>query len=272
MRAVRFDQTGRSRRAGIALAAALAAASLMGCDAKGVGGSCPDINACGGGSIVGSWTITGDCQAQAPAAQSSKSSLAPVYTTPQTPLYAAPPSTSASGYWCQGLVYRPASVALQLQTLSLYAPPKIFQNGTLVFNADQTYTIVTTAAADDLVHLPPVCLTAFGGTPTCQDIADGVVAMANPNYAGLTCTAASDGGCDCDVNMRGTGSDNGTWQYDSTGTIVYEFSTTARQAPVPVSFCVSGTPGERTLTMGGYNGATIGSDGLRSIQARETAP
>jgi hypothetical protein len=261
------------RHLGVGLAALVIASTLPACGGKGVGGTCSDIAGCGG-NLVGTWKVTGFCQFDVPEAPSSKSSLAPGYTTPQTPSLAmAVPPTPTSGDWCQALVYRPASAATQFQNLSLYPPPQKFTDGSLTFSGDDhRYMFVTTNVAHTKAHLAPSCLLAYGGNPTCAQLTDAIVNSANPNYQNVMCNPASDGGCDCDVDIAGTGSDNGTWSLDSSQTIVVRYSDSNGKDPQEESFCVTSQGGVDTLTFGGYDGASIGSLGLRTLVATRVSP
>jgi hypothetical protein len=247
-------------------------AALSGCTGKGVGGTCADIPGCGG-DITGTWKVNGFCQFDVPEAPSSKSSLPAGYTTPQTPVLAtAVPPTPPSGDWCQALVYRPPSAPTQFQGLSLYPPPQRFTDGMLTFNADHSYMFVTTNVAHTVAHLTPSCLTAYGGTPSCSELTDAIVNSANPNYQNVMCTPASDGGCDCGVDIAGTGSDNGTWLIDGSMTVVVRYPTHNGDDPQLANFCVSNQNGTDVLTLNGYNGASIGSLGLRTLVATRVAP
>jgi hypothetical protein len=154
----------------------------------------------------------------------------------------------------------------------LYPPPQRFTDGTLVFGADHSYTFTTTNVAHTTAHLSPSCLVAYGGNPSCAQLTDAIVNSANPNYQNVMCKPASDDGCDCDVDIAGTGSDSGTWLVDGSGTVVVRYPTSNGDDPQLANFCVANQNGTDVLTLNGYNGASIGSLGLRTLIATRVAP
>lgn len=272
----------RSLRASSVAALALGLAAC----GKGTGGSCADIDACGGSkaNLLGDWKIDSVCQYEVPEPYLLMSPISPQLTTPQTPAYAPPPPpTTTSGDWCSGLIYRPDVIAgtmTNVEAIQFYHAPLLFTKGNATFSHDDKlgdrFAVIITLEREQTTHFTRGCLDAYGAHPTCDQLAEGLTNEPNPNYqppAGkdtIPCVATADDGCDCSYTLEGTGSENGTFQLDSgdTGTTIFEFGDNSGKAPQLVDFCMSND--NNTLTLGGFNGAALGTLGIRSMVLSRT--
>jgi len=251
-------------RSATLFAALCAVLAVSGCSGKGVAGSCKDIAACGG-DPTGTWTIGNVCQFDVTSPPLLMSPTAPGYLTPQTPALADPaPNPTTAGDWCSGLIYLPppaAGMGSPVAGIQFWPAPLAFSGGSVAFEADHNYTVITTLDAAQTTHFSQACLQAYGAKPSCAELTTGLQTVSNPNYQNLECRDASDGGCDCDYTLEGTGSDSGTWAVK--GNQIIEYSSSSGKPPQAVDFCVDGS----TLTLGGANGASLGTAGLRSLTA-----
>jgi hypothetical protein len=273
----------RSLRASSVAALALALAAC----GKGTGGSCADIDACGGtkANLLGDWTINTVCQYEVPEPYLLMSPISPQLTTPQTPAYAPPPPpTTTSGDWCSGLIYRPdviAGTTSNVESIQFYHAPLLFTKGNATFTHDDKlgdrFAVIITLERTQTTHFTRSCLDAYGAHPACKDLSMGLTTAPNPNYQPppdpstgmpmdvIPCVPTADDGCDCSYTLEGTGSENGTFQLDggNTGTTIFEFGDNSGKPPQLVDFCM---PDNNTLTLGGFNGAALGTLGIRSME------
>jgi hypothetical protein len=262
------------------ICSALALLGTAGCAGKGTAGSCGDIASCGG-NPVGKWTATGVCQFAVPQQPLLMAPAPPANTTPQSPNLAAPPPTpTTAGDWCSGLVYlSPQVVAAQqdagtstgpVQQINFWSAPLNFQQATVAFNDDKSYSLTITVSSPETTHFAPACLRAYGANPTCDELTAGLLTAPNPNYGDLTCSTASDGGCDCSYVLEGTQGNTGTWSI--VDNIMYAYNPLSQDPPQAMNFCVSGAPGLETMTLSGHNGAHLpGAVGVRSMALQQVA-
>jgi hypothetical protein len=256
--------------AAIALVGAAAAMSISGCQGKGVGGTCADVPGCGG-DLVGSWKVDGYCQYTVNQ-PSTNPPLPAVETTPQTPSFADQAPQVTTGDWCQGVVIVPGDGGVTIANPIFFEPPSIFMMGTVLFNADNTYTFNLVARTTE--HLTKACIQAHGATTSCAGLQAAFLAVKNSNYSDVSCADASDG-CDCTLDLGDSGFESGAWSLDATKTVVFETGMHSNDGPQAASFCVGkDANGTDTLTLSGYNGATLagGPAGLRTLTATRTSP
>ena len=258
--------------AAVMIALVGAAAFLSGCQGKGVGGSCADVPGCGG-DLVGSWKVDGYCQYTVNLPPTNPP-LPAVETTPQTPSFADQAPQVTTGDWCQGVVIVPGDGGVTIANPSFFEPPSIFMMGTLSFSADNTYTFNLIARTTE--HLTQACIQAHGAMTSCVGLQAAFLAVKNSNYSDVSCAAASGGdGCDCTLDLGDSGLESGAWSLDATKTVVFETGTHSDNGPQAASFCVGkNASGTDTLTLSGYNGATLagGPAGLRTLTATRTSP
>jgi hypothetical protein len=127
--------------------------------------SCDNVAACGG-DVVGTWSVGGSCL--------TVSDMADI-----------------SGFGL-GCMLVPVEGTLQV-------------TGTLIFNADGTFTDTTVTSGDITFSLPPECLMISGTSTTCDRI--GGPAQQSLGFATLTCTDNTEtGGCDCPGTIDQAGS------------------------------------------------------------------
>jgi hypothetical protein len=227
-----------------ALGLGLGAVCAVGCGG-GAEGGCPALASCVG-DPTGTWTATAAdaCQYRPvrpaqPADVNSfvgKGVLAPTLAPPQPQPVMSQQSTS--GDWCSALVYSTAMPPVSYVTLWHDAPA--FAGGQVSFNSDHTYSVKLTfstpgyangegdpdagtgtgappGAGSNATHFAPICLLAYGATPTCDDLTQGLTAFYKPvppataSFQNIRCAPASDGGCDCSYVYVVVVQDSGTW-------------------------------------------------------------
>jgi hypothetical protein len=207
----------------LALALALAAAAACNSHravggAGGAGGGvadCGEVQPCGG-EIVGSWTIKGAC---------------------------APAPTLAG-------------VVAQLEALcgDVVTTTTIDVSGTVVLNADGTYTTSGTDGANATVHVTASCLAQSG--MTCDDVGRGVGTAS-------ACVSAS-GACDCTLSTPAqSATQTGTYTVSGTS-LTLDVMTPAPRTEID-GFCVTGDElhvmnVDTSMTGGPMGMATIVSD------------
>jgi hypothetical protein len=219
------------------------------------------------------------------------SSLAPTLAPPQP--QATQLVQTNSGDWCLSLNYNQGTV----NNVNLWHDVPHLQPGTMVtFNADKTYQAVylfstNYPGARNRSHFAPICLTANGGNPTCDDLTAGLtkfyvagnavqpVTPTSPappappaTFGNIQCvTSRADQGCDCTYVYGLQVVDQGTWS-SSGGTILQESSNFVYNGlpsklgtpvtTVQVTYCQL----DATLELSGANGGMLSDlPGVRTM-------
>jgi len=111
--------------------------------------------------------------------------------------------------------------------------------GTGTYNADKTYTEVSTLSGSLTVTTPLSCLTKNGVTPTCAQANDSLTQKtADPSYpySAVACQAAGNG-CSCQFTLRSTAmTETGT--YTTSAGVITQQSSTGEASTT--NYCVSG--------------------------------
>jgi hypothetical protein len=282
------------------LATIALAAFATGCGGKGAEGACPALDECGG-DPTGNWQITEACQ-YAPVRPGQPTDVNDYMGTPPIAPTLAPPqpqptqlAPSTSGDWCFSLDYNMDTV----NNVSLWHDAPVLQPGStisftstpatatspVVNNYTAIYSFATNfPGARNTSHFAPICLTANGGDPSCDDLTAGLTkfyAAGNgtpqppATFTNIKCLlSASDGGCDCTYLYQLLVVDTGTWSATG-GTISEESSNFTYNGQVSklgspaqtveLTYCQqSGTP--PTLQLSGANGEGISDlPGLRTM-------
>jgi hypothetical protein len=282
-------------------AVALAAITLVGiglasasaCSGPGAQLGCPPINACGG-NPQGTWTLQNSpdsyCVYVPPLSYSVPTNNPPLTFVPaqaglaQMPTRATPPKSA--GDWCYSLEYLPSvppdsgftaggvlTVTLPIPPGGIAppgdgGPPVLFQ-----LNADNTYMVgANTLAANTQIHFAPPCLTAFGATPTCSELASQIQAYLTTHsqeaFHDFSCADSASGGCDCTYAYAGEAADQGSWRVS--GNVLYFLSESNNtQQVVATDFCEAGN----SLVISGHNGISLFNDrGLRTLALQRATP
>jgi hypothetical protein len=288
----------------LALALVAGAVALVGCG-TGAKGDCPALASCGG-SPAGSWTLANATDAcQVPVVRPTQPADVTEFAnhTMATPAIIAPPQPNpvvlqqtTSGDWCSSLVYNPDDTVSNANLW--HDAPELMPGGTLkFFDVDHSYITSLTFSTKNLprerntTHFAPRCLLASGGgqpnpqtglpaAGTCVKLATGLNAFyvpikttVPPNFSDITCTDASDGGCDCTYVYTVAIDDSGKWTVPAgtttllqdSGIFTYNGAAPNSQAPggtIKSDFCATG--GQLLLT--GPNGGSLsGIQGLRTM-------
>ena len=249
----------------------LAALSLLGCSARGVGGACADIAACGG-DPSGNWKVVNACQFDYLQAKTNDSITAR-YAAPQSPALAQPaPSSSTSGDWCQGLSFiTPSDGANTSLLVRLNSEPVEYLLGGEISvappsTATAPFGAVLSVQNHFSVHFWPTCLGAHGVPPTCAAMTEFGADGKFLNFNDFACENAGDGGCDCSyLYFEGT---TESASYAIVGSQLYIVNATSRLPPRSYDYCVQGD----TMTLGGHNGLPLfGSKNLRWVELARCA-
>jgi hypothetical protein len=139
-------------------------------------------------------------------------------------------------------------------------------------NADNTYMVgANTLAANTQIHFAPACLTAFGATPTCSELASQTQAYLTTHsqeaFQDFSCADSASGGCDCSYAYAGEAADQGSWRVS--GNVLYFLSESNNtQQVVATDFCAQGD----SLVISGHNGISLFNDrGLRTLTLTRAA-
>jgi hypothetical protein len=208
-------------------------AAASGCG-KGAEGDCPQLDICGG-SPVGNWKVVNVCQvfpvrpaqtADVVDFTTMTPPLAPTIAPPQPNPVVSPQTTS--GDWCSSLVYNPddsVSNANLWHEAPALAAGSTMSFGMPVGNAPGDYLttlIFQVPKGQDFTHFAPVCLRANGAmNPTCDKLSAALKTFYKPTtptvpatFSDITCSDATDGGCDCTYTFTVQVDDTGTWIID----------------------------------------------------------
>jgi hypothetical protein len=208
----------------------------------GGGASCPNVTACGG-NVVGTWNVSSSCLTL---------------------------SDSNVDISLAGLDPRSCTNVTISGSLAV--------TGTFTAKSDTTYTDGTTTTGTAQVKLPAGCLMISGTTTTCEKI--GGPFAGGLGFANMTCTEATDGGCNCTATINqqgGLGWVSASAQ--TSGNFATSGNTLTNDSTTTYSYCVSGnqltltpTPASPSLTgaivlqMAGTTstGGTTGTGGTSS--------
>jgi hypothetical protein len=184
---------------------ALICLASLGCGGTSTGahvtGQCDSFTPCGG-SIVGTWRLTGTC-----------------YSIPGVGTTNADAGTAS----CLG---EQTTTNNQL-------------TGTLLFETNGTYSVATVTSGNTQFSYPASCLTTYG--MTCAAL-NSTLATEGETDAGVSgsCSSTSAGGCTCTETMKGYSfSETGT--YTTSGSALTMNPSTSTSSPVPIEYCVQGT-------------------------------
>jgi len=183
-----------------------------------------------------------------------------------------PPPVSP-GPPCHGLVYQPSTgtagsgMPSSQGTITAFDPPLGLgtpSHVTFVLNPDQSYSLAIGSTETDALHFTPACLTAQGAHPSCDDLAQQIAVFYTnrPGFgAGVACTTATDGGCDClNPTMRVT-ADQGTWSLNGDMLRFTLSSALTPGRPTEIGFCNRGAELQMTTSPGsslmGFGPATM---------------
>ena len=133
------------------------------------------------------------------------------------------------------------------------------ETGTVTFNADKTYSSMTSVSGSFVIGLPKACLTQQGVTVTCSQLNQVIQQNAQPGDPTFACTDAGGGGCNCTVTLPSTPSQE-TGSYSTTTAGVLTQSPTANGTADQSDYCVKG----QTLTVSPHADATamMGQPGI----------
>jgi len=259
------------------------------CKGKGAEGACAEVAACGG-DPTGTWRVVDNCAyvAQHPYQPISpedqvQNPLGPSIAPPQAP-------QTTTGDWCSQLIYLPADATNpngHVQGVNLWHDaPSLDNDGTLVFDGTNNYTITLNFSTQSTTHFAPSCLQFAGASPTCDQLGPSLTAFytANlsskqvagaapptPGFENIQCVTASDSGCDCFYDYKVQLTDKGTWSAggnvltEASYQYLYNGQRVVALAPthfMVTSFCQSGTQ----MTLSGYNGSSLSEAvGLRTL-------
>jgi hypothetical protein len=253
--------TLRPRRAALALALTLAASvagsALVGCgsSSRQVSDVCPPPDSTGGGSPVGTWTVTDSCQ--------------------------IPYARTATPDWCSQLVYF-ATMGKMVGTVKdglflgqEFIPIATDKGQSTVTYMDNmacanhdcgTYSAMLVFAGPTTTNFPLGCLKAHTPNPTCDDLTTQINALAMnvlPLIENLHCVPAADESCDCSytVSTDTIAPDVGNWRIEN-NLLVHYPTLPSLFPPELADFQVSGD----MMQLHGHNGVPLlAHDPLRSL-------
>jgi hypothetical protein len=266
------------------LAIVLGSLAGLGCSGGGAEGGCPETATCGG-DPTGDWLVDNVCE-YSPSQPAQPLSFLQIIAAPEDPTLApVQPMPTTSGDWCSMLFLPSASPT----NVTLWHGAALLTSGNVSFrnvNGSQTYAAELTFTTPATTHFTPACIQSGGLSPTCGELAtaiDGFYKNAamqvngTSPYRQLTCTEASDHGCDCNYTYEVDVTDTGTWAVtdgvltETSQTYLFNCAATKEYQPtlpVPASYCSNGG-----LTLTGHEGASLyGILGLRMLTMHKWQP
>jgi hypothetical protein len=133
--------------------------------------------------------------------------------------------------------------------------------GTVSYNADLTYTFMSTISGSTSVTLPASCLSSQGVTVSCDQLTQAFMTLAQQGSSGFksaSCSSAGSG-CTCNVVLNDqTTSESGTYATTAAGILT---ETPANGTASQSDYCVKGS----TLTVSPSQSVNMGAMGQMGI-------
>jgi hypothetical protein len=243
----------RAPRLGVAAACAASAlaavAAMDGCQPTN---TCAAVGSPCGGDPTGTWAVVDACQNPLYAPP-----LAPTYTNqPKTTSREVPPEATSSD-WCSSLQIETGNA---VTNFTFPTEGALVRGGTLAYRADGSYHATITIEGSGSTELSASCLTQFGASPSCDQLAASLDAFAKgqepqppkPSYTGINCTSAPEGGCRCSYAMHLDGELDGRWSAGGSTLTLFD---AASALPAQLDYCVEG--GGATMTLWGSNDSVL---------------
>jgi hypothetical protein len=142
-----------------------------------------------------------------------------------------------------------------------YGASNVQVSGSITYNADLTYTSMSTIGGSTSVTLPASCLTTQGITLTCAQLTQGfatLTQMSNAPFKSASCAAAGSG-CTCTIVLNDqTSTESGTYTTSAAGVLT---ETPAGGTPSDTDYCVKGN----TLTESPHQSVDMGMMGQMTV-------